>query len=152
MVRNKHLAGSIADVGWGNFRRMLEYKTKWYGSRLIVMDRWYPSSKKCSCCGEINHDLRPIDKIWSCARCGAVHDRDENAAKNICQYGLDIINTESSSGIYACGQNVSPSEMKAVLVEAGSKQSQVSDKTYGTVGEPDYSLNAYHDLDKLSIC
>lgn len=121
MVRNRHLARSIADAGWGDFRRMLEYKTIWYGSRLIKIPRFEPSSKTCHVCGEINNNLKLSDRSWICLKCGALHDRDENASDNVRNAGLRILVTESSSGSQACGENVRPSIKKAVLVEAGSK-------------------------------
>jgi putative transposase len=121
MVRNKHLSRSIADVGWSDFRRQLEYKTSWYGSRLIIIPRFYPSSKTCHVCGEVNNALTLNDRTWVCLNCGTIHDRDENASDTIRDYGLNILATESSSGSNACGESVRPSTNKAVLVEAGSK-------------------------------
>jgi len=126
MLRNHCLARSIADCGWGEFRRMLEYKTEWYGSRLIVIGRFEPTSKMCHVCGAINKDLDLSQRIWVCPTCGAVLDRDENATINIRRLGIEILNTESSSEINACEQSVrpltSPLVAEAVLVEAGSKQ------------------------------
>lgn len=119
--KKRHLGRSISDVSWGEFRRQLEYKTLWYGSRLIEIPRFEPSSKRCSKCGVINQDLELSDRIWICQNCGTTHDRDENASDNIRDYGLKILATESSSGSNACGESVSPILNKAVLVEAGSK-------------------------------
>lgn len=113
MLRNHKLARSIADCGWGEFRRMLEYKAKWYGSRFIVIGRFEPTSKMCHVCGAINHDLDLSQRIWVCPSCGAVLDRDENAAINIRQLGLEILYTESSSGINACGEGSSGSGLDA---------------------------------------
>ncbi len=121
MVRNRHLARSIADAGWGEFRRMLEYKTKWYGSRLVVIDRFAPSSKTCSECGAVNGGITLSDRRWVCMVCGAAHDRDENAAKNIRQAGIAILDTERASGIHACGVARSPACERAGDGEAGSK-------------------------------
>jgi putative transposase len=128
MTRNHHLARSIGDEGWGTFKQMLEYKTKWYGSQLIKIGRFEPSSKTCSICGEINKNLILSDRTWVCMKCGVVHDRDANAAKNIRQLGIKQLNTESSSGINACGVDVSPSVM-ANDRETGSKRTS---QTYGT--------------------
>jgi putative transposase len=122
MVKNHRLARSISDAGWGMFKQMLEYKTKWYGSRLIKIGRFEPSSKVCSKCGSKRDHLKLSDRIWICENCGATHDRDENAAINIRHLGIKQLNTESSSGINACGESVSPSLNKAVLVEARSKR------------------------------
>ena len=121
MLRNHCLARSIADSGWSEFRRMLEYKIQWYGSRLIVIDRFAPTSKVCSECGAINDKLTLSDRKWVCLACGAIHERDENSAKNIRQLGLEILNTESSSGINACGVAGRPVAKQASDGEAGSK-------------------------------
>lgn len=83
MVRNHHLARAINDIGFYEIRRQLEYKCKWYGSELIVADRFYPSSKLCHVCGYKNVDLKLSDRFWTCSECGAVLDRDLNAALNL---------------------------------------------------------------------
>ena len=83
MLGNHKLAKSIADSGWGTFGRFCEYKAEWYGSQVLRADRFYPSSKTCSVCGCINHDLTLSDRFWTCGNCGAHHDRDENAAINL---------------------------------------------------------------------
>ncbi len=83
MKRNRHLAKAISDSGWGEFRTLIEYKTQWYGKRLIVIDRWHPSSKLCStpgCDGKNNH-LKLSERSWTCLECGTLHDRDFNAVK-----------------------------------------------------------------------
>jgi putative transposase len=90
MVRNRHLARAISDCGWGEFRRQLEYKCERYGRRLVVIDRWYPSSKTCSACGHLLADLSLSTRNWRCPSCGARHDRDINAAKNILAAGLAV--------------------------------------------------------------
>jgi putative transposase len=82
MMRNGRLARHIGDVGMGEFRRQLTYKAGWYGRDLLVIDRWAPSSKTCSDCGQINQDLTLKDREWTC-ECGATHDRDINAAVNV---------------------------------------------------------------------
>ncbi|MBE3011114.1 IS200/IS605 family element transposase accessory protein TnpB [Microbispora sp. NEAU-D428] len=99
MVRNRRLARAISDCGWGEFRRQLEYKTQRYGRRLVVIDRWYPSSKTCSACGHLLAELCLSARHWSCPGCGAWHDRDVNAAKNILAAGR---------AVSACGADVSP--------------------------------------------
>lgn len=83
MLANHKLAKSIADSGWGMFGHFCEYKAEWYGSRVVRADRFYPSSKTCSICGCINHDLTLSDRFWTCENCGAHHDRDINAAINL---------------------------------------------------------------------
>jgi putative transposase len=108
LMGNNKLARSIADMGWGMFKRMLLYKTEWYGSKLILIDRYEPSSKTCSICGFKNTELVLSDRVWICQNCGATHDRDENSAKNIRDIGIRILNTAGSAGINACGVIVSP--------------------------------------------
>ena len=88
MVRNRHLARVIADCGWGEFRRQLEYKCERYRRELVVIDRWYPSSKTCSACGHLLAELSLSNRHWTCPSCGSRHDRDINAAKNILAAGL----------------------------------------------------------------
>lgn len=88
MVKNHHLAQAIADSGFGELRRQLTYKAQWYGRTLIVVDRWYPSSKTCSCCGHVLEALSLSIRHWTCPACSAEHERDENAARNILAEGL----------------------------------------------------------------
>lgn len=83
MTRNHCLAQAIVDQAMGEFRRQLEYKTVWYGSRLVVADRWYPSSKTCSDCGYVLESLPLSVREWACPSCGVVHDRDLNATINL---------------------------------------------------------------------
>jgi putative transposase len=97
MVRNRSLAKAIADCGWGEFRRQLQYKAARAGRRLIVIDRWYPSSKTCSACGHLLAELSLSARAWQCPSCGTRHDRDVNAAKNILAAGLAVT---------ACGADV----------------------------------------------
>ena len=88
MVRNHNLAKSITDQGWYQFRRMLEYKLQWRGGELIEIGMFDPSSKMCSGCGNIKHDLKLSDRIYHCDVCGLTIDRDLNAALNIRNMGL----------------------------------------------------------------
>jgi putative transposase len=87
MVGNHRLARAISDAGWRELRGMLEYKSAWYGRELIMVDRWFPSSKLCADCGTVHEALPLRVREWTCA-CGAVHDRDVNAARNILAAGL----------------------------------------------------------------
>ena len=88
MMQNHHLAKSIADVGWGELVRQLEYKAQWYGRALVKIDRWEPTSKRCSVCGHVLDELDLSIRAWTCPECSAFHDRDINAAKNILAAGL----------------------------------------------------------------
>lgn len=118
MMKNHHLARAVSDVSFFEFRRQLEYKCKWYGSELVVIDRWYPSSKLCSRCGAINNDLKLSDRIYKCD-CGLEIDRDLNAAINIRNYY-----TAKHVGINACGdegKTSRPSLAASVKQEADSE-------------------------------
>ncbi|MBV8528370.1 MAG: IS607 family element transposase accessory protein TnpB [Candidatus Dormibacteraeota bacterium] len=73
----------LLDAGFGDFRRLLEYKSVWYGSRLLVADRWFPSSKRCSACGAVRSELARAERVFACAACSFRLDRDLNAARNL---------------------------------------------------------------------
>jgi putative transposase len=88
MQRNRHLALSIGDASMGELRRQLNYKSEWYGARLVLADRFFPSSKICSGCGVIKDCLSLGDRVFACYACGLSRDRDENAAINLHRYGL----------------------------------------------------------------
>lgn len=90
MLRNRKLARHISDAGFGELRRQLEYKTAWYGTELIVADRWFPSSKTCSGCGAVKADLTLSDRVYECDGCGLVVDRDLNAAINLARYSPPV--------------------------------------------------------------
>jgi putative transposase len=83
MVKNHHLAKQINDSSWGKFFELLFYKAEGAGRKVFKVPRFEPTSKTCSECGEINQELTPADRQWVCKSCGASHDRDYNAAKNI---------------------------------------------------------------------
>jgi putative transposase len=103
MVRNRKLARAIADCGWGEFRRQLEYKCGRAGRELIVVDRWYPSSKTCSACGRLLAELSLSTRHWTCPSCGSRHDRDVNAAKNILAAGQAV--TACEAGVRHSGSS-----------------------------------------------
>ncbi|HET8841589.1 MAG TPA: IS200/IS605 family element RNA-guided endonuclease TnpB [Ktedonobacteraceae bacterium] len=113
LLKNRKLAKAIADVGWSEFLRQLEYKAKWYDRQFIKIDRWYPSSKTCSACGSVLETLTLGVREWICEACGVCHDRDVNAAFNILAAGLVAS---------ACGEDVRQVDLKgqrAILDETG---------------------------------
>jgi putative transposase len=90
MMKNHKLAKAVQELGLYEMRRQIEYKAQWYGREVIFVSRWFPSSKKCSCCGNIKHDLKLSDREYICENCGLVIDRDENAAINIEVEGIRL--------------------------------------------------------------
>jgi putative transposase len=88
---NSGLSKTVSqDLSWSKFVSMLNYKMNWKGKYLIKIDRWFPSSKLCSVCGQINNDLTLVDRSWTCD-CGTFHDRDKNAAINILKEGINLL-------------------------------------------------------------
>lgn len=115
MVKNRKLARAISDAGFGEFARQMTYKSQIYRCQLIIADRWYPSSKTCSRCGNIKADLALRDRTYNCNACGLKVDRDINAALNLRTLGLRGI---------ACGSFDNPNESDFIgkeRVEAGTK-------------------------------
>ena len=109
MVKNHKLALAISDSGWSELIRQLDYKCRWYGRKLVAIDRWFPSSKRCSSCGHIV-DKMPLNiREWTCLECGSNHDRDVNASKNILAAGLAVA---------VCGATVRPEQSKSVKAGA----------------------------------
>jgi putative transposase len=98
MVKNHSLAKHIEDAGWGEFGRQLDYKTKWYGSTLVLADRFYPSSKTCSQCGTVKATLSLGMRMYHCEACGLTLDRDLNAAINLARQGLPGTNSGTRRG------------------------------------------------------
>ena len=88
MVKDHNFAQAISDASWSTFVSMLEYKAEWYGVNILRIGRFAPSSKTCSCCGNINKELTLKDREWTCKRCSTEHDRDVNAACNIKSFAL----------------------------------------------------------------
>jgi putative transposase len=110
MLANARLARAVADMGFYEFRRQLQYKAKRYGTSLVLADRWYPSSKLCSTCGARYGRLGLSERVWTCATCGALHDRDVNAAINLqrlatgafaAQSALPVASPAATSGTLA---------------------------------------------------
>jgi len=102
MQKNRGLAKSISDASWSEFLRQLQYKANWYGRELIGIDKWYPSTRRCSDCGYTAAKMPLNVRQWACPECGASHDRDVNAARNVLAAGL---------AVSAHGESVSPTCM-----------------------------------------
>ena len=98
LIKNPTLAKHIADASWGEFTRQLAYKANWAGRMYVEIGRFFPSSKRCSCCGFIKDKLPLNVRSWECPECGATHDRDLNAARNVLAAGPAVL---------AFGENVS---------------------------------------------
>jgi putative transposase len=96
MLRNGKLARSIADCGWGEFRRQADYKAPMWNSAIHVAGRFFPSSKTCHVCGCVHAEMTLSVRAWTCAGCGTVHDRDDNASQNLKKFA-------ASSAVTACG-------------------------------------------------
>ena len=94
MMKNKHLSKAIQQQGFYEFRRQIQYKSEWNNIPVIIADRFFPSSKLCSCCGVIKKDLKLSDRIYRCD-CGNVIDRDYQASLNLKQYGENVLKQKS---------------------------------------------------------
>ena len=94
LLRNRRLARAICDTGMAELRRLLAYKTTWYGCRLVVADRFYPSSKTCSACGWVKAKLTLAERTFTCEACELVLDRDLNAARNL----ANLVQSVAQSG------------------------------------------------------
>ncbi|MFM6190887.1 RNA-guided endonuclease InsQ/TnpB family protein [Planktothrix sp.] len=108
MVKNRKLSKAISDVGWGNFVNFIDYKLKQKNGELVEIDRFFPSSKTCSCCGHVLDELSLDIREWDCPNCHAHHDRDENAALNIRNEGIRILTEDGGNPVFADGGCVSP--------------------------------------------
>ncbi len=115
MLANRHLARSIADMSFFEFRRQLVYKAERRGGMVVVADRWFPSSKTCSACGAVQDTLPLSVRRWQCPDCGAYHDRDLNAARNLATYA-------ASSAVSACGEDGAGFGRKTGVKPASMKQ------------------------------
>ncbi len=99
MLKNRNLGKHIGRVGWGEFRKQLEYKAKWsQHCSVIIANRYFPSSKQCSNCHTKNDDLKLSQRVWACGKCNTVHDRDINAAVNLKKLGMQYPNLDQHRG------------------------------------------------------
>lgn len=119
MSKNIKLSQAISDVGFGEFRRQIEYKAKWNGVDVVIANRFYPSSKLCSCCGHKKEVLKLSERTYNCSNCGASIDRDLNASKNLANLAL-------------LGN---PEEVKLV------EQTQIQDSSCGVALKQEFLLN-----------
>ena len=87
MMKNKHLAKAIQEQCFYEFYRQIQYKCDWNNIQFITADRYFPSSKLCSCCGNIKKDLKLSDRVYRCSECGNEIDRDYQASLNLAEYG-----------------------------------------------------------------
>jgi putative transposase len=108
MLKNHRLAQAIGDVGFAEFKRQLLYKASWYGARVIVADRWEPSSKRCSGCGWLDEDLTLSDRTFHCEQCGLVLDRDLNAAINLAKLADSSPDNANACGVVSAGTRRKP--------------------------------------------
>lgn len=125
MMKNRKLAKSISDVGWGIFYKFLKYKSEWHGKNFLDIGRFEPSSKMCSNCGNIKSDLKLSDREWTCVKCNSKHDRDINASINI--RNMAFTNQNLIRCVGSEQPESTPVEMKAlvennetIVSEAGS--------------------------------
>ena len=118
MVKNHKLARAISDANWGELVRQLEYKAEWYGRELIKIDRYFPSSKRCSNCGYVVEKLPLNIREWDCPECVTHHDRDVNASVNILAAGL---------AVSVCGATVRPKGNKSQKAGAMKQKAPNSD-------------------------
>ncbi len=123
MIRNRHRARALADAGWSEFRRMLSYQTAWYGSRLIVAPRFYPSTKRGSACGAMQYAMPLAERVFRCAVWGAAIDRDLDAARNL----ASLVAGSAPGTLNACGGEGSGQEHGLVTL-APTKQEPSSRK------------------------
>jgi putative transposase len=117
MASNRRLSRAVMDGGFFEFRRQVDYKTRLYGSRLVVANRWFPSSKTCSCCGVIKQTLALSQRIFHCDDCGFEAPRDVNAALNLAALA-------ASSAVTACGEPRSGVGRKPRVKRGAAKQEE----------------------------
>lgn len=117
MVKNRSLARAISDAAWHEFRSFLEYKAAWYGREVVVVDRFFPSSRLCSTCGILRERMPLHVRTWTCG-CGTTHDRDVNAAKNLLAAGRAV----TACGVGVRSQRSSPGGQSAMKQEASRRE------------------------------
>jgi putative transposase len=138
-LRYRGRARSLADAGVSEFRRQLAYKCQWYGSELIVSDRWFASSETCSCCGtaKVNPDQSVKERTYRCAGCGLCLDRDLNAAVNLAGWVHPEVAPSAWDTLNGCGEDPGPCAGPAVLREAATG---TAPELTGSTGGPNSRL------------
>ena len=122
-IRDRHLSRSIADAAWSEFRRMLAYKTQWYGSHLVVAPRFYPSTKTCSARGHVKAEMPLGQRVFRCEACGAEIDRDLNASRNLASLVAGSSpETQNACGAEGSGRENSPVKPATVKQEPSSRK------------------------------
>ena len=127
MIKNHKLAKHIADVSWGKFMNLLEYKANWNDKKIVKIDRFFPSSKQCNNCGYINNNLKLDIREWTCPSCKSKLDRDFNASKNILKEGIKIIS--SGTDDYRHGDEIRP-VLTGTIYEVFKKKEIISPETH----------------------
>jgi putative transposase len=123
MLANSRLARAIADVGFYEFRRQLQYKAARYGTQVVLVDRWYPSSKLCSACDYRHESLTLADRCWTCNACGVYHDRDVNAAINLKRFATGA--HAARTALPVASPSVMPDTAASKLLAGGGKDTPV---------------------------
>jgi putative transposase len=109
MMKNHKLAQTLSDIAIGKFNELIDYKSEWYGTNILRIGQFEPSSKMCSC-GTINKELKLSQRVWTCSSCGTTHDRDVLAANNIKHFAFTKNNTAGTAEIHACGDMMDVSQ------------------------------------------
>ncbi len=128
MIKNHNLAESICEMNWGEFRRILEYKARWYNRKIVFVNRFYPSSKKCRHCGYVNKELTLDDRQWICPNCGQTIERDFNAALNILDEGLRIIGCSTPEFTLEDYPTVDEPNSNVMLKSSGRTKQEVNNE------------------------
>jgi putative transposase len=139
MLRNRRLARAIADAGFGQFRRLLDYKCRWRGVRLVVADPFYPSSKICSACGAVRAKLHLGERVFRCQQCGLELDRDLNAARNLAKLvaGLIVGDSERLEVPSVAGSGPETPNARGADVRPGLAGQTAMNREAGTGRRPD---------------
>jgi putative transposase len=127
MLKNHCLAGALSDASMSEFLRQLEYKVGWAGGTVVMVDRWYPSSKTCSDCGNVVNELSLSVREWSCAECGSVHNRDVNAA-------INLKNMAASFAVTACGEDRAGAQTRKRVKRTSTKQEPNTERGMSSFG------------------